>query len=269
VDPSHLVRVPVFAQLSPTDLALVALRITVERYEAGAVVVRQGDVADKLFIVGDGQLEVLVEGRQGPLRVTVLGAYSYFGEIALLSDPPGRRTATVRALTPVELYSLHKEDFLGLLRSQPSLAEAVSGLARRRGEQLRQLLATTSGIARTIASSPATIAAPIIEPGRADEGRPAPPAMLTMREGAQVGRTDVLDGRVVTLGRAIDCEILLPDNGVSRRQCRIRWADDSYLLEDLDSSNGTYVNGSRITTAQLYNGDLIQVGDTVLEFALT
>src|SRR5262249_42864449 len=138
VDPRRLSRVPLLAHLTPAELALVALRVTVERYGPGAVVVRQAEIADKLFVIAEGEVEVLVEdGRGKQWRVTALDAHSYFGEIALLGDQTVRRTATVRALSQTELYSVHREDFLALLRAQPSLAQEVSALAAQRTEQLR------------------------------------------------------------------------------------------------------------------------------------
>ena len=135
-----LARVPLFASLTPAELAMVTRRATVEQYETATTIVRQGEPADKLYVIDEGQVEVLVEDRQGELRrVKTLGSRSYFGEIALLGDGETRRMATVRTLTPVELYSLHKEDFLSLLKTQPRLAEAIARLARMRSEQTRRL----------------------------------------------------------------------------------------------------------------------------------
>jgi CRP-like cAMP-binding protein len=73
------------------------------------------------------------------LRVKTLGERSYFGEIALLRDPPTRRMATVRSLTAVELLSLHRDDFRELLRTRPRLAEAVNRLAGLRARQSEAL----------------------------------------------------------------------------------------------------------------------------------
>ena len=141
IEPRRLARVPLFASLTLAELAAVAMRVYVERYPAGTVIVRQGEPADKLFVIGDGEVEVLVEDRRGdPRRVKVLGARSYFGEVALLGDDSARRTAMVRTLTPVELYSLHKEDFIGLLKAHPTLAKDVSRLARMRLEQARDMV---------------------------------------------------------------------------------------------------------------------------------
>jgi ATP-binding cassette, subfamily B, bacterial len=140
VEPRRLSPVPLFASLTPAELSSVAQMVSVERCEPGAVIVRQGEQADKLYVIADGQVEVLVKDTGGTdQRVKLLGARGYFGEIALLDGDMVRRTATVRAVAATELYSLHKEDFLGLLSSQPRLSEAVSRLAQMRQEQSRRL----------------------------------------------------------------------------------------------------------------------------------
>jgi subfamily B ATP-binding cassette protein MsbA len=272
VDPRLLRRVPLLAQISPADLARVARRVAVERYADGAIVVREGEIGDKLFVVGDGQVEVLVRDSQGePRRINVLGPHSYFGEIAVLNEQSARRTATVRALGPVELYSLHREDFAALLRAEPGLAEEVVARARGRSEQVRALLATAAALAPE-PSPPAAAPSPAAAPVTPDDDTLVdfiPQARLTVQEGAQKGHTAAIAGGVTTIGRLVLNDVHLQDNGVSRRHCRIVWDQDAYVLEDLGSSNGTRVNGSRTDRARLRDGDLIQVGAHVLLFSLT
>jgi len=190
VDPRRLSRVPLLGQLTPAELALVALRVTVERYAPGAVVVRQGEIADKLFVIADGQVEVVVEdGRGEQWRVTTLGAHSYFGEIALMGDATARRTATVRALSQTELYSLHKEDFIALLRSQPSLAQEVAALAERRVDQLRQLLATGARPAGAEAPAPPALAATGVPASDSGSAVAQPPCSPCARAARSDGRS--------------------------------------------------------------------------------
>ena len=132
-----------FASLSLADLAVVAIWVSVERYPAGAVVVRQGVIADRLFVIERGEVEALVNDARGvPRRVSILPAGSHFGEIALLGDDSARRTATVSSTTPVELFSLQREDFRILYRAQPRIARDVSRLARVRLDQSRQVANT-------------------------------------------------------------------------------------------------------------------------------
>jgi len=70
----------------------------------------------------------------------------------------------------------------------------------------------------------------------------------------------------MSIGRNKDCDISIDDPHISARQASIRVADDIITITDLDSSNGTYVNGQEITKVELKNNDLIKMGDTVLKF---
>jgi CRP-like cAMP-binding protein len=143
VEPARLAEIPLLASLSPAELAVAALWVSVERYPAGVVIVRQGETADRMFVIAGGEVEVLVDHAQGaPRRLGVLSTGSYFGEIALLGDDSARRTATVRSITPVELFSLQNEDFRILFKSQPHIAREVARLAQARLEQSRQITCT-------------------------------------------------------------------------------------------------------------------------------
>ena len=78
----------------------------------------------------------------------------------------------------------------------------------------------------------------------------------------------------VTLGRASDCDICLNDGVadlvVSRRHCRLELDNDSMVVQDLASRNGTYVNGRRVTKdvdvcEVVESGDLLTIGDITLQ----
>jgi MFS family permease len=109
VAPAELGRiaaVPMFGPLPVATKEQLARRLERREVPAATVVVRAGDEGDSFYIVGDGELEVLVPGREPG----TCGAGDYFGEIALLRDVP--RTATVRTLTPSTLFVLGRENFL-------------------------------------------------------------------------------------------------------------------------------------------------------------
>lgn len=91
-------------------------------------------------------------------------------------------------------------------------------------------------------------------------------AFLTVLSGANAGMTLPLrDGLV--LGRSSNADIQLTDHGVSRQHCRLDVENERYMLTDLGSLNGTYVNGERITRLPLLDGDRIQIGASILRFA--
>ena len=85
--------------------------------------------------------------------------------------------------------------------------------------------------------------------------------MLIAHEGELEGQRWVLDQDRVTIGRASDCEIVLPKRQVSRYHAMIERGEAHYTVRDLDSKNGTYVNGEEVGREPypLKDGDEIQI----------
>jgi pSer/pThr/pTyr-binding forkhead associated (FHA) protein len=77
-----------------------------------------------------------------------------------------------------------------------------------------------------------------------------------------------LDGRVVTIGRLPDRDVVLDDAGVSRLHAEVRRIGSAFRLVDLGSANGTVVNGARIVEHALVDGDVIRMGDVELTFRI-
>jgi Tol biopolymer transport system component len=99
----------------------------------------------------------------------------------------------------------------------------------------------------------------------ADAGRPA--ATLTMTRGPDAGRHFDIGAAPVTIGRQDQCEVQVAGTWVSRRHARLAWTGPGYIVEDLGSTNGTFVNGERVSGAHaLQSGDRLQLGEQV-EFA--
>jgi len=80
------------------------------------------------------------------------------------------------------------------------------------------------------------------------------------------GRTRVLSERRVVLGRSKECDVQVPDANVSRRHAELRQEGAAWWVVDLDSTNGTEVNGKRVPRAKLAVGDTIVLGETELVF---
>jgi hypothetical protein len=112
-------RVPFLAVLPLRSLEQLARQAEELRVDAGAIVVRQGDVGEQYFVVATGAVDVVADGA----RVRELGPGDGFGEIALLRDVP--RTATVTALTTVALVSLEREAFLDAVTGTTHAHEAA------------------------------------------------------------------------------------------------------------------------------------------------
>ena len=73
-------------------------------------------------------------------------------------------------------------------------------------------------------------------------------------------------GSELIVGRSDKCHVVLDDTYVSQMHARIYAKDDSYMLEDLGSTNGTYLNRQKVTApAEVQRGDRVKIGRTVLE----
>lgn len=94
-----------------------------------------------------------------------------------------------------------------------------------------------------------------------------PRARLVARGGEHEGKAWYLNRNRTTIGRGTDNDIVLLDIAVSRHHLRIDRHGDGFRLLDLQSGNGTYINGRRVLDAELYDGDAVEVGNTVLGFS--
>ena len=99
-------------------------------------------------------------------------------------------------------------------------------------------------------------------------------ASLVVLRGAEIGRDFRLRKSDMTMGRGLDVDIRLPDDLASREHARVERSWDvqgrgaTYVVTDLASTNGTFVNAKPVERAVLQDGDKIQIGDTVLKFVV-
>lgn len=85
-------------------------------------------------------------------------------------------------------------------------------------------------------------------------------AMLMVREGTSPRRQWALQRPVIVIGRSDDCHVIIDDRQASRHHARITQTEDGYVLEDLGSKNGTFLNGQTLTVpAVLQDGDEIGI----------
>jgi predicted component of type VI protein secretion system len=83
---------------------------------------------------------------------------------------------------------------------------------------------------------------------------------------AQGREFSIPSDKAVVVGRLPSCAIAIPESSVSREHAKIYLRDGAYFLVDLNSANGTFVNGKRITRAELAGGDEVTVGSSRLVF---
>ena len=151
-----------------------------------------------------------------------------------------------------------------LLETDEDLDVGEFGIATRMAQGARQV-------------TPDEAPAPDVEPGATMVYKPKAPETEAVsaeelgleRETATLtvnGKRHELDKRRVVIGRSRDCDIQVADANVSRRHAEVRQEGAAHWVVDLDSTNGTEVNGRRLKRAKLRPGDRIMIGSTELVF---
>ena len=117
-----LKRVPLFADLSPSDLKQVAAIAREESFGEGDIIVRQGDVGDLMFIIVSGEVRVIVTKDQKEVEFARRRAGEYVGEMALFGK---ERIATLAAAGHVHTLCIDRKSFEAILRDRPDVSLAV------------------------------------------------------------------------------------------------------------------------------------------------
>jgi FHA domain/zinc-ribbon domain len=94
------------------------------------------------------------------------------------------------------------------------------------------------------------------------------PALVVRSGGGRAGETFSPQGELTTIGRSPDCGIFLDDVTVSRRHAVLSERDGRWFLDDQGSLNGTFVNRRRVESAELSDGDELQIGKYRLTFLI-
>ena len=116
-------RVPLYAEIEPAKLTLLALMSERVGYEPGRVIVRQGDTADAAYLIIEGHAEVVAETPAGPVALATLGPNETVGEMGILCNMP--RNATVRAADRVIALRINKEPFMRMVREFPNVSISI------------------------------------------------------------------------------------------------------------------------------------------------
>jgi glucose-6-phosphate 1-dehydrogenase len=123
-----LEKVPLFQGASPVFLHGLAMDLKPMVVGAGEEIVRKGDPGKEMYVVARGEVVVEDEGRV----LKQMGEGSFFGERSLIFSKP--RSASVRAVTPADLFVLERDDFLHALRDQPLVARSILELCKARDD---------------------------------------------------------------------------------------------------------------------------------------
>lgn len=120
-----IARVPLFATLDASEIAEIMPYLHARTLPAGAVVFRRGEVAQSMFFIAAGEVEVDLP--TGPVRI---GEGHFFGEMAVLRKT--ERSATIRTLQASKLLVLDASDLHGLIERNPDIGERIDAVVRSR-----------------------------------------------------------------------------------------------------------------------------------------
>ncbi|MBT4072128.1 MAG: cyclic nucleotide-binding domain-containing protein, partial [Chloroflexi bacterium] len=150
--------VPMFEQLSDSDMEMLSSAIAVQRLEKGEDLFAEGDVGDAAYVVETGELEVLKSSGDRKILLSVIRPGDIVGEMALMDKAP--RMAGVRATQQTTLHVLSKDTFDALLEQSASAARAMFDIVMarlrstegllRQSEKMAQLGTLTAGVAHEL-----------------------------------------------------------------------------------------------------------------------
>jgi CRP-like cAMP-binding protein len=130
MDESRLASIDLFSSLSKRERTEIASRADQIDVPEGTHLVREGEFAYEFFVIEDGSAEVLRDGQ----HVADLGPGDFLGEIGIVTQAP--RNASVVAREPTRVMVLSEQDFRGVARSFPTVAEQIREAVRERSEPL-------------------------------------------------------------------------------------------------------------------------------------
>jgi CRP-like cAMP-binding protein len=136
-------QVPMFRDIDPARLKLLAFTSERVQFSGGQRFFSQGDSSDAAYVILDGRAHVLLNTPNGEIQVAELGSNALVGEMGILSDTP--RSATITAAEPTTALRIDKRVFLELLAQFPQMSLAVMReLAQRLERTNAQLVAQSS-----------------------------------------------------------------------------------------------------------------------------
>ncbi len=227
-------------------------------FSQGERIFSQGDLGTEMFIIQEGEVEIIKHIGGESHTLSRLEKGDFFGEMALLEAMP--RTADALAVTDVKLVAINGSRFDEMLRKNPEVAVRIIRKYSKRLREANTLLEKLAG--RELDADHVAMDATVVAPAeKATRHR-----LVDVATGTAFFFST---GDETTIGRADPVTGILPDidltpvdnnRSVSRRHAKIiKTGDDYHVLEEVGTVNGTYVNDQRIPTGvpvTLHNGDL-------------
>lgn len=164
-----------FPRLTEAQLAGLNSSIETVQVDAGDLIIRQGDPADKFYIISKGEVEIVQDAGGRPIILNRLSQGQFFGEVGLLTGAP--RNASVRAVTRCELLALSRDTFRAVIGNSAPTAQDFAQVLAQRSTPGMAAVAVGAPVAAGIAaaSGPSFPQAPVSNPGFAPPSGPSFP----------------------------------------------------------------------------------------------
>ncbi|HYM60568.1 MAG TPA: cyclic nucleotide-binding domain-containing protein [Thermoanaerobaculia bacterium] len=231
-------------------------------FSAGETIFRQGDLGTEMYIIQDGEVDIIKHINGESHLLSKLEKGDFFGEMAVLENAV--RTADAIATSEVRVLAINGSRFDEMLRKNPEIAVRIIRKYSKRLRDANALLERLLG--KEVDSEHLALDA-------TQMAAPAKQSRHRLVDTASGNAFFFSKGDETTIGRADPVTGILPDidltpvdlnRSVSRRHAKvIRSGAEYHVLEEVGTVNGTYVNDQRIPTGvpvTLHNGDMIKIG---------
>lgn len=237
--------------------------------KAGDDIFHEGDEGTEMYIIQEGEIEIVKDYGDQSQRLALLEVGDFFGEMSLLEETP--RAATARAVTDYELVRIDYSTFDQMVQENPEIAIRMLRKLSHRLREKQDAEDRATRIAEEVLSEQEEAPVPQPEPAVtahlvvSSTGDHFP---LCQKPQTTIGRFD----RATGLAPDVDFTEVDTERTLSRRHANIyRKEDGFYLCEDIRTGNGTFLNEERIEPGKwmkLSDGDGVRFGLVKTTFRL-
>lgn len=236
---------------------------SVIEYEPNEFVFKQGDPGDLMYLVKDGEVEVLQDLGGHENQVAVLERGDFFGEMSVLEEEP--RTHSVRTLSAAKLIRIDRASFKNMLTRNAEIAvRMIRKLSYRLMSAEDMLVRAWAGVEE---SSAAEVRAPVKAIARLIFAADDTAQVLPDQAEVRIGRVDPIN----QIYPDIDLTKIDAQLTTSRRHARILRGGEGFFVQEERATNGTFVNGQRISAErplEIRSGDDIMFGAVRMRFVI-
>ncbi len=124
-----------FSAMTDEEIMLIVSKMKMKYYAASEIIVQQGDEGGSMYVIKKGRVSInILTSAQQLIKLKELQHGDFFGEISLLTGD--KRTATIKALTEVELYELERDDLHEAIKANKEIAKKLEEVLIHRKEEM-------------------------------------------------------------------------------------------------------------------------------------